>query len=318
MGILQNLSNKAASAANARMLEGMKVNVPDLECEQVEVVCSIDPKFYHLGISVTAPSGNSYFFHRCGNRNWFVSESENDFFPQELVKMVPHNPATHEPVMAAYVHFAESQPLMEKYEAIWLDYFDKIGMGVGLSEDKISEHKSRALDDARSLGALREFRAGTSWVEGTAPETKMQKGIHKKIDGLSSWYSDNYVTDNDIKGYWDKSPLEQCLIWESTQVLAFGLMSAFLQNGEHESVDKAMEHAAAMYWRLSPSFSYASKLSQEPSDPKSKFPLELYERVVARFLSILEKYGIEGLEAAIGKHSTMAEYLRSEMAKGKF
>jgi hypothetical protein len=318
MGILQNLSNKAAGAANARMLDGMKANVPDLACEQVEVVCSIDPKFHHLGIRVTAPSGTSYFFHRCGNQNWFVSKSQTDFFPQQLVKMVPHNPATHEPVMAAYVHLVESQPLMDKYEAIWLGYFENIGMGVGLSDNKISEHKAKALDDSRSLGALREFRAGTSWVNGTAPETNLQKGLHKKIDGLQSWYTENGVASDDIKSYWDKSPLEQCLIWESSQVLAVALTTAFIQTGQHESLELAMDYAAEMYRRLAPSFSYASKLSQEAKTPDSKFPLELYERVTRRFMGILEKKGIQGLETALGKHSSMAEYLRVDMTKGKF
>lgn len=318
MGILQNLSDKAASKANARMLDGMKANVPDLECEQVEVVCSIDPKYHHLGIKVTAPSGNSYFFHRCGGQNWFVSGNKDDLFPQQLGRMVPHNPETHEPIMAAYVHIVESQFLMDKYETIWLGYFRQIGLGVRLSQEKISEFKQRALDEARPLGALREFSAGTSWLNGDKPESSIQKIVHKTINGLQERYADNYVTSNDIKNYWDKSPLEQCLIWESSQVLAFALTTAFIQTGEHESQEQAMDHAAEMYWRLAPSFTHSSTLSQEPSDPNSKFPIELYERVVPRFMNILGKKGIEGLASAIGKNLSMAEYLREEMAKGKF
>lgn len=318
MGVLQNLSNKAASAANAGMIQGMRQNVPDLECEQVEVVCSIDPKFYHLGIRVTAPSGISYFFHRCGNRYWYVSKRPDDFFPQQLVKMVPHNPSTQEPVMSAYVQIVESKTLMEKYETIWLGYFRQIGLGARLSQEKISEYKQRALDEARPLGALREFGAGTSWLNGDKPESSIQEIVHKTINGLQEWYVDNYVTYNDIKNYWDKSPLEQCLIWESSQVLAFALTTAFIQTGEHESLEQAMDHAAEMYWRLAPSFTHSSTLSQEPSDPNSKFPIELYERVVPRFMNILGKKGIEGLASAIGKNLSMAEYLREEMAKGKF
>ena len=318
MGFLQNMSDKAANAANARMIDGLRENVMDLVCDQAEIMCANDPKFHHLGISLTAPSGNKYFFHRCMALYWFVGKSASDPNPKQLVKMIPTDPTTHEPIIAAYVQLKESAPMMARYEALWKKYFKQIGMGVGISEDKISDHQSTALDAARPQGALREFRAGTSWVEGQEPENRVQAVIHKKIDGLETWYSENYVTDDDIRSYWDKAPLEHALIWESSQILAISLTMAFMQTGEHESVEKAVEYSAQMYWKLAPAFTHSSKLTSEPSEPDSKFPMELFERVVLRFMAIVEKKGIEGLEAAIGNHSSMSAFLRTEMLKGKY
>lgn len=318
MGLFQNMSDKAAKAANAKMIQGLRENVMDLECEQVEIMCSSDPKVHHIGICLTAPSGNRYFFHRCVGQYWFVGKSASDRNPKQLVKMIPTDPNTHEPLIAAHVQLVESAPLMAKYESLWRKYFKQIGMGVGLSEEKISEHQFTALDAARPQGALREFRAGTSWIDGNEPENRVQAVIHKKISGLQTWYEENLVTDEVIRAYWDKAPLEHALIWESSQVLALSLFTAFIQTGEHASAEKAMDFAAQKHGKLAPSFTHSSKLTAESSEPNSKFPMELFERVVPQFMAIVEKKGIEGLEAAIGKHSSMSAYLRSEMAKGKF
>jgi len=318
MGFLQNMSDKAAQAANAKMIQGLRENVMDLECDQVEIMCSNDPKVHHIGICLTAPSGKKYFFHRCVSQYWFVGKSASDPSPKQLVKMIPTDPNTHEPLIAAHVQLVESAPLMAKYEALWKKYFKQIGMGVGLSQEKISEHQFTALDAARPQGALREFRAGTSWVDGDEPENRVQAVIHKKISGLETWYAENLVTDDDIRDYWDKAPLEHALIWESAQVLAFSLTTAFIQTGEHASVEKAVEYAAQKYWKLAPAFTHSSKLTAQPSEPNSKFPMELFERVVPKFMAIVEKKGIEGLESAIGKHATMSGFLRAEMTKGKF
>jgi hypothetical protein len=318
MGFLQNMSDKAANAANARMIDGLRENVMDLVCDQAEIMCANDPKFHHLGICLTAPSGNKYFFHRCMAMYWFVGKSESDPNPKQLVKMIPTDPTTHEPIIAAYVQLTESAPMMARYEALWEKYFNQIGMGVGINDDKISDHQSAALEAARPQGALREFRAGTSWVEGQEPENRVQAVIHKKIDGLEAWYAENFVSEDDIRSYWDKAPLEHALIFESSQILALCLYSAFLQTGAHDSEEAAFQHANDMYWKLAPAFTHSSKLAPESSEPDSKFPMELYERVVPKYLTIVEKKGIEGLEAAIGKHSSMSAFLRTEMAKGKF
>ena len=318
MGFLQNMSDKAANAANARMIDGLRENVIDLVCDQAEIQCANDPKFHHLGIRLTAPSGKKYFFHRCMNLYWFVGKSESDPNPTQLVRMIATDPATHEPIIAAYVQLKESAPMMARYVSLWKKYFKQIGMGIGVNDDKISDHQSAALEGARPQGALREFRAGTSWVDGQEPENRIQAVIHKKLDGLEAWYAENYVSEDDIRSYWDKAPLEHALIFESSQILAFCLYGAFMQTGTHDSLDAASEHAAEMYWKLAPAFTLSSKLAPESNEPDSKFPMELYERVVPSFMTIVEEKGIEGLEAAIGKHSSMSAFLRAEMEKGKF
>ena len=86
----------------------------------------------------------------------------------------------------------------------------------------------------------------------------------------------------------------------------------------HRSFEESIEITNKEISRLAPSFGFSASLIKSPSDLNSAFPFEHFERVMPRFLRILESQGINGLESEIVGHSSMNALLRKQLAEGKF
>jgi len=309
LGFMESIALKAEAKRTRQMIESLRLNAPDLDARAAEAVCAENNAWKHVSLILTPPSGEEYHFHRC-RQIWFLGMSSTDLNPEELIRLDITNPATHEPFVSDLVQFRESMPLVKEHRKLWASFAELIGAPKSLVDSKSDVFIEQAMDEARPLGMLLNPGYGSQFLDGEKPQGQFGQTVHSRLTKLRDYLADYGVLDEDIRSYWDLTPLEQNLL--IADVSAFRLLSfAYLmRDGVHESQDAAAAHAAILTDELVPKFEAATLLAQKPATPASGLPLEILPRVMEWYLDMFARGGFPEVRKQLGSRSGINELAR--------